>query len=314
MEKLIAIDSGKAQTKAITKNARNEVTRLIFDTKMEDTKEKVATGDGSFVVSFEGNNVLIGKEAESDGYDYKTSKATLLHKLSMFVAMSQLLDVGDTVKIGTGCPIDIFNNVDRRNEFRKFLMKDKNVSFVVNGNEYTFKIADVVVFPESSGIIWNHYDEYKEKVVGVIDIGGLNVNGCIYNHGAIVKKSAFTSNLGVNTMVNELRKRLDAEFNAKLYREQVTQAIRDGYILGDKEGSKKIIANHLREYMSKIIESADHNGWDMKNTEIIFVGGGSTLLRSLIEHSSDVIPNATVSADAVFDNVQGFGYVIGIFS
>ena len=53
-------------------------------------------------------------------------------------------------------------------------------------------------------------------MVGVVDIGGLNINCCVYNKGVPVLSSLFTDDLGSNVLVSGLRKELSMKYGEDL--------------------------------------------------------------------------------------------------
>lgn len=304
---LIAIDSGKYATKAIAKGPTGRAERLIFRTKMDETNERATSATDSFVVSYKGHNLMIGKQAET--VDYEKDKAKFLHKVSIFTAISQLVEDGTTVKIAVGCPMDLFNNVEERKFFRDFLLEDKEVNMMVNGKPHSFFLKDAQIFPESAGIVLRRYEDYKDRLVGVIDIGGLNINGSVYDRGDILKSTCFTTNMGANVMLNDLRLHLNQEFKSNIQDWQMESVIQDGFIRKDKEKSAAVLNSYLKKHINDIMTEALKRNWDVDNMEIIFTGGGSMLLKDQIK---EVFTEAEISRNAVWDNVEGFGFVIGI--
>ncbi|MDF2879577.1 MAG: hypothetical protein K0R54_134 [Clostridiaceae bacterium] len=307
MKRAVAIDSGKFATKAITKDSAGNIVQLYFRTKMDDTNEKLTTSKESYVVEFQGKRVLIGKQAEA--IDYDKDKTKILHKIAIFTAISQLVDDGDTVKIAVGCPMDLFNNFDERQSFSNFLTEDKKVNLIVNNKPFSFTLEEAKIFPESSGIILRKFDYYKDRLIGVVDIGGLNVNACVYDRGDILKNTCFTLNRGGNVLLNDLRLHLNQEFKSNLQEWQMETVIKDGFIRKNPEESKKVISKFLQDYVDEIMKEAKKRNWDIDNMDFIFIGGSSLLLNEEIKIA---VPHAEISKNAIWDNVEGFGFVVGL--
>lgn len=303
----VAIDSGKFFTKGISREANNLLKRITFRTKMDFTQERTTSGQDSFVVSYKEMNVLLGKQAET--VDFEKDKQKDIHKLAIYTAITQLVEKGDTINLAIGCPMDLFVNFEKREEFEKFILGEKEIEIQVNGEIFNFTIESVKIFPESSGIILKNWLTYRDKQVGVIDIGGLNINACVYDKGDYLASTIFTINKGSNILMNELKGKLNKLFNSNLQDWQMEMVIKDGFIKKDPEKSRKVIEEFLHEYVNNIVSIAKQNNWDIDNMNIVFIGGGSLLLNKYI-HA--VLPDAEVSKNAIWDNVEGFGDVIGI--
>lgn len=304
MLKVLSVDSGKYATKAII-NLEDGDKKIIFRTKMDSTMEEKSADKRSCVMVYNDDRVLIGETAET--VDYDKTKAKKIHKYCTYSAIAQLVENGDEVILTIGCPLSIFNNVEERNQYKEYMHDKGELNIKINGNEKTFTIKKVIVCPESSGIVYKNTMKYKEKLIGVIDIGGLNTNCSIYDNLAPIKSTCFTTNLGANIMRNELKQHLNSIFpEINLQDWQMEYIIKDGFIKSNKDASKKIIKDFLQKHINNIIGEAKRKGWDINNIDFIFVGGGSKLLEGEIKN---VIPDAEISDTAEWDNVEGFNII-----
>lgn len=308
-KKIVAVDSGKYATKAKLKGDGNEADRRIaFRTKMDPTQEDKASDGYSCVFEYEGKRYLIGREAETANYE--TSKAKDIHKYSTYAAIAQLVNDGDSVQLAIGCPLSVYFNVDERKAYRKFMVETGDINVILDGKSKTFNISDAFVCAEGSGILWKNPGKYKNSLVGIIDIGGLNSNFCIYDKLAPVKSSYGTTNLGANIMRNELRQKLNSAFkDVNIQEWQIEDILSKGFIKSNKEESAVIISEFLQAHILKILEECKKKGWDINNIDLIFVGGGSKLFESEIKK---LIPDAEISEDAEWDNVDGFAALAGV--
>lgn len=301
MAKIVSVDSGKYATKALLKKEENNK-KISFRTKMDHTLEDKASDGRSCVFEYAGEKVLIGEEAETADYD--KSKAKNIHKFSTYAAIAQLVEDGDEVNLAIGCPLSIYNNVEERKAYKQFMIDKGKILVTVNGKSKSFTIANTIVCPEGSGIIYKNPTKYKNSLVGIIDIGGLNSNCCIYDRLTPVKSTCVTTNLGANIMRNELKQKLNSAFpEVNLNDWQMEDIIQKGYIKSRKEESAVIISEFLQKHVNAILQECVKKGWDINNIDLIFVGGGSKLFESEIKK---MIPDATISESAEWDNVEGF--------
>lgn len=305
---IVAVDSGKFATKALRKGGDGEIKSLIFRTKMDPTEEDKASDTHSFVVDFEGKRYMIGESAEK--VDYEKNKAKLLHKICTYAAIAKLMgqEQDSNVVLAIGCPLSIFINVDEREKYRKFFLSDGKVVLKLNNVEKSFTISDVVVCPESSGIIFKNTGDYKNTLVGVIDIGGLNTNCCVYNNLMPIKSTSFTTNLGANIMTNDLKQKLNSAFvDANIQDWQMESIIKRGFIKSHPNESADLIKGFFEAHMLGILTECERKGWDLRNMDLVFTGGGSKLLETEIKRA---VPDAIISNTAQLDNVEGF-YIVG---
>lgn len=306
--KKVAMDSGKYQNKAITKK-NGKIERVLFRSQMKPTEESSAKGSKNFVVEYGGQKFILGKRAGQA--DFEKDKATLIHKISTYTAISQLVDNGDEVELAIGYPIDLFMNVTKRNEMEKYIMDNEDIHIKVDGEEKYFKIKKVKVLPESSGVIFNNFDEYRDKTVAVFDWGGLNINGCIFQDGDYIDETYFTLNKGANILWNELKNALNEKYGTNIQDYQRQDILEDGYIKNDKESSKEFIKNFIANFIKiEIMKEATKKQWDFNTLKhIVFAGGSSLEFKKYINY---VFEDAKVSENAIWENVEGFGFVIGL--
>ena len=305
--KKIAVDSGKFNTKAITKT-KGKMERVLYRTQMKPTEEKSVKGNKNFVVEFDNQKVMLGKRAGQA--DFTKEKASILHKISIYTAISQLVENGEEVELAVGYPIDFFMNVSKRESMKNYIIDKGNINLIVDGEDRNFKIKKVKILPESSGVIFNNFDEYRDKTVAVFDWGGLNINGCIFQNGDIVDETYFTLNKGVNILWNELKNALNEKFTTNIQDYQRQDILTDGFIKKDKE-SEEFIKNFITDFIqNEIMKEATKKQWDFETLKhIVFVGGGSLEFNNYINY---VLEDAIVSDNAIWENVEGFGFVIGL--
>lgn len=302
---IIAVDSGKYATKAVTRTpGKKELKKIMFRTKMDETEEDVSNDRKSCVVIYDDHKYMIGESAET--MDYEKNKAKDLHKISVYTAIAQLITRNsEHVVLAIGCPLSIFENVDERKKYADYFMGEKDIEISINQQRSNFTIDKVIVCPESCGIIYNHNKEYKDRIIGVIDIGGLNTNCCVYNHLSPIRSTMFTTNLGANILANNLKQEINSEFpEANIQDWQMSSVIRDGFIKSHKEESEKLISKFFEKHVISILNECKRKGWDLNNIDLVFVGGGSKLMsRDIKKHT----PKETViSPEAEWDNVLGF--------
>lgn len=303
----ISIDSGKHSTKCFLKDKEGNDIRDMFPTKINETEEIVASALNSYVVSMGDSNERFMLGTAGEDFDYSTNKAINLHKYAIYTMIHKYALNNQRVELVVGCPLSIFHNVDTREKYAEFIMGGKNIKFTVNGETKHFVIEKIKVVPEGSGFLLKNSDVYENRLVGIVDIGGLNLNGCVYDKLVPDKTTYFTENKGSHILTNDLKTSLNEEYGAELPDFIMPKVLEDGYLQKNPDESKKFIKNFYKGFIqSKIKNSMKKKGWVTDYMDIVFVGGGSSLLNDYIRNE---YPEATIADDAQWENVEG-AYVL----
>lgn len=306
MVRNISIDAGKYATKVAIKRAEG-IQRLSFRTKVDETSanNNVFLSKDNYKVSYNGKNYLVGDAAET--VSFSTSKAENIHKVAAYTAIAYLVDNGDVVNIAVGCPMSVYLNAAACKDFKDFIFPEgETITITVNETTKSFVIGKVVVLPESSGVIFLDIVKFTGKTVAVIDIGGLNANCAVFKNLSPVLSAVFTTNLGSNVMMEELEKKLNAEFSVQIPKYLMDQIIKDGYIKKDPEASAKLIHDYKLEHVRKIMNECRAKGWDFDTMNIIFVGGTSLGLKKEILEVFPYVDETNLTENATFTNAEGF--------
>jgi hypothetical protein len=150
-------------------------------------------------------------------------------------------------------------------------------------------------------------------LVGIIDLGGLNLNACCYQRGIPVLSTLYTDNLGSNILAQNLKNILLVKFGEDIPKWMIDSILVSGFVRdntrsdGIREGSREFIADFKRKHVESILKNCQANGWNLNLMELVFTGGTSEMLASEIKA---VLPGATIYPDASMANVRGFLKVI----
>ncbi len=185
----------------------------------------------------------------------------------------------------------------------------RQIDIKVNEMTKHLNVVSTIVLPESSGVIYLEQELCEKAAVGVIDIGGLNVNCCVYNKTVPVLSTLYTDNLGSNVLMQDLKNALAIKYNEDIPDWMMEDVLTQGYLTdnmssdGIRPGSKEFIREFKKNHINKIIQKCEANGWNLRTTRLIFSGGTSELLK---EEIKSVLPGATILAEPAKANVRGF--------
>ena len=314
MLRYLSLDLGKYATKAAVYPAYNGEDRLYFKTRVDDGKMLANNGllnpHTSHVVTYGGSRYVVG--ASASGTDIETdSKGTKTHIIAAYTAIGLLSDPGDEIIVAIGCPLSFFKNKDSVISFKQKIFPHMGEYHVtVDGQQKYFRILKVQVCPESSGPIFLHPQKYQDMSIGVIDIGGLNSNGCRYEEGYPILKSAFTNSFGgyslVNDLYNEIKESLSAKGISSIEKDQLERDIRQGFCLADEALTRPLIERAKTDAVNQLLKETTSNHWGINNMYITFIGGTAKLLKPQILNTFPHVMEECFSEDMEYINAYGF--------
>lgn len=294
--KLVKVDPGKYAVKAECGDKKFYTKSLI------DKVENVATESGHRIKFFN-QEYVVGDD--SIPFDYDFEKHKIETKILVNLAISKLVDEGDVVNLVVGMPIEHWLDRDRRTKYEQFISSKSQMSIIEREVDIpmNFKINKVVAIPESIGHVARN-KKYKNRTVGILDCGGANFQGAIYKNGLPLRDSCFTLNEGGYFYLNSIKKAINSKFKLNYQDYQIPELIEFGSNRTDKEEIANEINRMTKLHLNKVIRECRARNWNLDDMDIIVVGGGSNYFKSLI---CDLLPNTTISDDAIWDNVKGFG-------
>ena len=309
MERYLAIDCGKAETKiAIRNNNDSSVLTKSFPThviKKQYTDIDTAFNMGnSFQVEFSDSSYIVGQMAtgEESTTSISSSKRDLKHKIATLTAIASNVNNGDSVKVAICCPIEEYQNKPRRQEYLDFIIPKGRIDIKINNVDKNFTITDAIVFPESLGAMNFLPTNLAQSLVGVIDIDGLNVNACLINKGLIETTRCFTGKLGRKFINASVKENLEAKYPAEFSDFEIDSFIENGYVPNHKEESSKIIETVLDNHMHKVVDLCKTKNWNIDFMTLMFIGGTSLLLADRIRNK---FPEAVLVENANYVNAIG---------
>ena len=289
--KTVSIDSGKHAFKMYWGDDK-----LLFDNKIEEIPEKSPVYHT--IVEFNGKLYSVGGSGERS---WDASKDDELHQVSIYYGLTKIgLNADCELNLVIGTPALKFRNQIAKQSYRDRVYNNGKAELTVNGRKHTLLINDVLVLPESSGIIYQveNYKEYSQELIGVIDLGGLNAQGIVYDRTNIINETIFTENLGANILELKIKNALNEQnYNFQLY--EIYHILRK--LDRETEDIQRIVKDVMEKHLNQILEIMKGNNWNINHMVIVFTGGGSLLLKDLIQQKG-----FSVSEEGIWDNVCGW--------
>jgi plasmid segregation protein ParM len=299
---LISIDPGKYATKAIS-----QTNRVYFPTRLSPNPTMDSAGN-TYHVQFQNSEYLLGEQAEQSDFDI--SKTSLLHKLATYTGISQLQESDYNIQLALGCPLNIYKNKELRNTYKAYIMDNRFIHICINDISYSFYIENVLVLPESAGIVYLIPTLFKNKRTAVVDLGGLNMNFSIYDNYIPQVSSMFTLNLGGNELQNSILNTLNTRYGIVLNNQDIWHIMQQSglKIKGKIDNESITLVNTIiEEYLQKILQAVRKNGYNLDTLDVCFVGGTSKLIEGMIRAK---VLHAFIPEEPEWSNAEGF-YKIG---
>ena len=294
----VFVDCGNSSTKAQCILPNGEIVRVIIPTLASKGSDKV--GQVGYVIEdFEGESYVVGDENKTVNTNVMLSKMDLAHKLSTLTAIHQLVDNGAVVELSVGLPIHTYYNAEHRKEYIEFYSQHENLTLTINGIEKSFSLAKVKAKPESVGHVFNFP---TEGLIGVIDIGYTTIDGAVFKDCSPLVDTVFSLIDGANPFKTVVRDSLNKELLLNIQPYQLDEILSKGLYGSKSQQADEIISKCKKEYLKKIVNEMLKHGWEIQTLPIVFTGGGSLLLKDMIEQIDTFI----VSDNCIFDNLDGF--------
>lgn len=166
-------------------------------------------------------------------------------------------------------------------------LQNNSFSFKINGEHRLININKVAVLAE--GVVGFYGLQDRDKDTLVIDIGGRTVNYAVFINGRPDKN--FTEKIGVFDLYTIIKDYENAK-GKNYIEEEIERLIKNGRIKVEPKVYLSFLKDILNRTKSRI---------NITDYEVVFVGGGASLLKVYIEANTPGI----VCEDSIFANLNG---------
>ena len=299
---LVAIDNGYWATKLYSKDQKFSILSRV------EESEEITRGEGRYQIEYDGRKYLVGDDISS--YEIENDKTkSLFHKILTLAALAKTTDVTASYDVVAGLPINLYTS--QKDSFAEYLKTKGKEEVKINGSSKFIEIKNVKVFPQGAGTLYGMGAEnYKNKRVAIIDIGGYTIDGCVFNNLNLINDSMFTEDYGTHRLFNKIAAKINSRHFLNVKEESMQDVIKNGI---HKQGKALNVNTEIRDavldMVSMIVRKCKSFGWELDNLDVIFTGGGVKIdqIQSIIK---DSIPQAIFADDSVYTNVKGF-YRVG---
>lgn len=200
------------------------------------------------------------------------------------------------ILLSVGLPLTRFGA--EKQDFIDYLSRDKEVSFQFDNQQYRINLARVSVFPQCYAAVAERMKNLPKRVV-VVDIGSWTIDIMPIEDSAPNEAECITIREGLIKCMRTINEECMRLYGRELSEENIQEVMMAGK--NDKLPKKylSIVEECLKNYVEKVFNLLLEHGYTIDVTELVFVGGGATVMErygsyrdSNIQYITDVKANA----------------------
>ena len=199
------------------------------------------------------------------------------------------------VFLAVGLPLTRFGA--EKNDFIKYLTKNKRVSFKYENEPYHIEIDDVAVFPQCYAAVVDKIPAMAKKTL-IVDIGSWTIDIMPVINKSPDESKCVTIPKGLITCMRSINEQCVRQLNGEVDESEIQNIMRYGRSDIDDEYFA-IIKVEIEDFVDKVYNSIREFGYNLKTTPIVFVGGGAVVMKNFGSHDAKNISyNLDVKANA----------------
>ena len=185
-----------------------------------------------------------------------------------------------------------------------FLRKRESVDFEFCGEYRSIRISKVVSYTQALEAAITKFSDLKNYGVSyIIDIGGFTVDVLKLRNGRPDLEVMESFEKGVITLYNSITSKCNSQFDRLLEDCDIDEVIRSEPTMLPGE-VQLLIRSMAVEFLNEFYNFLREHGIDVRTSKCVFAGGGSILLRSMIERGGKVA--FPVFIDDIHANAVGY--------
>lgn len=258
----ISINNGYFATKVKTDSQE-----FMFESKVTKALDK-----------YEANLILDGEmyRVGAGNTDLELDKRMSFTQKACIAYAIQRTTIDKEVSVMSALPVNTYSNKEARSQYKEWLLSMEGVN-------------RCEVYPEGAAATLCDLSWYSDKLVCLMDVGGLTINCMIFDNAKLVPGTAFSCQLGSIILENRIRMVLQQNNLVNIPDYQIK------YLLNDNRVSK-VLEEYVEEIRLEIRKMSYPTRLDFR-----FTGGGSLKFKNIFEKYF----NSFISNDAVWENVRG---------
>ena len=214
--------------------------------------------------------------------------------LTLFAIAKELeyRDVSETldpieITLLVGLPPAHYEQLHSRFE-QYFLRRREAIDFEYNGKYYSVRINKVLSYPQAFAAAVTQYSTLKvHSVAYIIDIGGFTIDVLKLRFGRPDLEVVESFEKGVITLYNSIASKCNSQYARILEECEIDEVIRNQPTVLPGE-VQQLIRTMTADFLAEFYNFLRERGIDVSTSKCVFAGGGSLLLRGMIERGNKV--------------------------
>ena len=200
--------------------------------------------------------------------------------------VSETLDPID-ITLLVGLPPAHYEQLHSRFE-QYFLRRREAIDFEYNGKYYSVRINKVLSYPQAFAAAVTQYSTLKaHSVAYIIDIGGFTIDVLKLRFGRPDLEVVESFEKGVITLYNSIASKCNSQYARILEECEIDEVIRNQSTVLPGE-VQQLIRSMTADFLAEFYNFLRERGIDVSTSKCVFAGGGSLLLRGMIERGNKV--------------------------
>ena len=200
--------------------------------------------------------------------------------------VSETLDPID-ITLLVGLPPAHYEQLHSRFE-QYFLRRREAIDFEYNGKYYSVRINKVLSYPQAFAAAVTQYSTLKvHSVAYIIDIGGFTIDVLKLRFGRPDLEVVESFEKGVITLYNSSASKCNSQYARILEECEIDEVIRNQPTVLPGE-VQQLIRIMTSDFLAEFYNFLRERGIDVSTSKCVFAGGGSLLLRGMIERGNKV--------------------------
>lgn len=216
-------------------------------------------------------------------------------------APDQLMDI----QLAVGLPPAHYGTQYKR--FAQYFLDRGMIGFEFNGKVYSICITEAICFPQALAATAPVFKQLQLGTVAkaiVIDIGGFTADYLSLRYGAADWVSCDSLENGIITLYNRLLSKIRADYDL-LLEETDIDAILTGRSTEYGSEIQALVERGAESFVADLFRTLRERKIELRTGKVIFVGGGSLLLRKQIENSGKI--GTAIFVEEIGANAAGYG-------
>ena len=289
--KIIAVDHGYGNMK--TANTVTPTGIKAYET------EPIFTGNileynGIYYRIGEGHKEFIPDKAMDEEY-YLLTLMAIARELNVFSIREA------DVHLAAGLPLTWIRK--QREDFRSYLLRNKEVNFPFNGNDYYIRFVGCSLFPQGYPAIINQLGNFKGTNL-LADIGNGTMNILYINNKKAVESRCWTEKFGANQCMIAAKNAVLDSFGVKIEESTIEQVLRFG-TADIRKPYLDYITSIAKRYVADIFATLRRYEYNPDLMRLYIVGGGGCL----VKHFGQYDESRVTILDDICATAKGYEYL-----